>query len=185
MREIPLTIEQIALERLTPYARNSKLHTPAQIRHIANSIEAFGFNDPLAVCGPENIVLEGNGRIEAARLLGMTRLPCVRLDHLSEAEQRAYIIAHNALNLETGFDESILTQELEALRQFTFDDFGLQTERYLADLSDLRELTLRPYEKVHYLISLDINQNDQVAGLIKQLAETEGVEVESSLDADR
>ena len=79
MQDVSLFIEQIPLEKLTPYAKNSKLHTPAQIRHIANSIEKFGFNDPLAVCGPENTVLEGNGRIEAARLLGFKTLPCVRL----------------------------------------------------------------------------------------------------------
>lgn len=185
MHNSPLTIEHIPLDNLTPYAKNSKLHTPAQIRHIANSIQKFGFNDPLAVCGPKNTVLEGNGRIEAARLLGLRELPCVRLDHLSQAEQRAYIIAHNALNLETGFDESILMQEIEDLRQFDFDDFGLQTEKYLAGLDDLQERALLPYEKVHYLITLDINKNDRIAGLIKQIAEMEDVEVESSLDTDR
>ena len=184
MQDVSLFIEQIPLEKLTPYAKNSKLHTPAQIRHIANSIEKFGFNDPLAVCGPENTVLEGNGRIEAARLLGFKTLPCVRLDHLSREEQRAYIIAHNALNLETGFDEAVLMQELEELRQFQFDDFGLQTEKYIADLHDWQEQTLRPYRKVHYLVTLDINQNDRVVGLLRQLAEMEGIEVESSLDTD-
>ena len=134
-----LLIEQIEIGKLTPYVNNSKIHTQAQIRHIANSIREFGFNDPLAVAGAENVVLEGNGRIEAANLLGMTVLPCVRLDHLSEAEQKAYVIAHNALNLETGFDESILMQELQELRQFDFHDFGIETEKYITNLESLEK----------------------------------------------
>lgn len=177
-----LTIEQIEIGKLTPYVNNSKIHTATQIEHIANSIREFGFNDPLAIAGAENTVLEGNGRIEAAKLLGLTVLPCIRLDHLNAEEQMAYIIAHNALNLETGFDESVLSQELQELRQFNFNDFGVETEKYITNLEELQKKELRPYSKVHYLISLDINNNDKIAGIIKQISKMEGVEVDSSLD---
>lgn len=177
-----ISIEQIEIENLTPYVGNSKIHTAAQIKHIANSIKEFGFNDPLAIAGANNTVLEGNGRIQAAKLLGFTVLPCIRLDHLSADEQRAYIIAHNALNLETGFDESVLLQELQELRQFDFNDFGVETEKYITSLERLQKKELRPYSKVHYLISLDINNNDKIAGIIKQISKMEGVEVDSSLD---
>ena len=92
-----LAIEHIEIGYLTPYTGNSKIHTKAQIKHIANSIREFGFNDPLAIAGKENTVLEGNGRIEAAKSLGFKTLPCVRLDHLTSEERRAYVIAHNSL----------------------------------------------------------------------------------------
>ncbi len=63
-------------------------------------------------------MLEGNGRVEAAKLFGMTSLPCVRLDHLSNEEQQAYVITHNSTNIETGFDDGILFQELKKTTRF-------------------------------------------------------------------
>ena len=65
MKQINLQIEILSLDKLTPYEKNCKIHTPEQIRHIANSIEQFRFNDPLGVSGENNIVLEGNGRLGA------------------------------------------------------------------------------------------------------------------------
>lgn len=182
MKNNKLLIEQIKIDKLKPYKNNSKIHTASQIEHIANSIKEFGFNDPLAIAGPDNIVLEGNGRIEAAKFLGLTELPCIRLDHLNKSEQKAYVIAHNSLNLETGFDESVLMQELEELQQYDFHNFGIETEKYIADLETLQHKELRPYSKVHYLISLDINDNDKIVAAVKQLSVMEGIEVESSLD---
>ena len=69
-----LTIEYIEIERLNHYENNSKIHTKEQIEHIDNSIKEFGFNDPLGIAGEDNIVLEGNGRVEAAKMLGMTKI---------------------------------------------------------------------------------------------------------------
>ena len=83
-----LKIEYIEIEKLKHFDDNSKIHTKEQIKHIANSIIEFGFNDPIGIAGEENVVLEGNGRIEAAKLLKMKKLPCVRLEHLSEKERR-------------------------------------------------------------------------------------------------
>lgn len=79
-----LKIEYIEIKKLNNYQNNSKIHTKEQIEHIANSIKEFGFNDPLGISGKDNIILEGNGRVEAAKLLGMTKIPCVRLDHLTK-----------------------------------------------------------------------------------------------------
>ncbi len=134
-----LKIEYIEIEKLTPYKNNSKIHTKEQVKHIANSIQQFGFNDPLGVAGSDNLVLEGNGRIEAANFLGMQELPCVRLDHLSEKEQRAYVIAHNSLNLETGFDSEALLEELEELQNnFDFKEFGIGCE-YMDSLQKIND----------------------------------------------
>jgi len=159
----------MAIENLTPYEKNSKIHNKKQIEHIANSIKEFGFNDPLGVAGADNVVLEGNGRIEAAKLLGLRELPCIRLDHLSENEQRAYVIAHNALTLETGFDDAVLFAELEALKEFDFTDYGVNTEKYITTLDSLQSKELKPISRVHYLVSLDVNDNDKVVQLIGKL----------------
>ena len=172
-----LIIELIDINQLTSYPKNSKIHSKAQIKHIANSIKEFGFNDPLAIAGVDNVVLEGNGRIEAAKSLGMTELPCVRLDHLSEEQQRAYVIAHNALCLETGFDEGALFAELETLKDYDFAEYGLNTEKYLTTVNDLQRKELAPITKAHYLISVDINYNDKVIGTIAGLRKVEGVEI--------
>ena len=121
-----LKIEYIDIEKLNHYVENSKIHTREQIEHIANSIKEFGFNDPLGIAGDDNIVLEGNGRVEAAKLVGLTKLPCVRLDHMSKEEQKAYVIAHNSTNLETGFDEQILLKQLKDLQKsYDFKEFGI------------------------------------------------------------
>ena len=94
-----LKIEYIEIEKLNHYENNSKIHTKEQIEYITNSIKEFGFNDPLGVAGKDNIVLEGNGRVEAAKLIGLDKLPCVRLEHMTQEEQQAYVIAHNSINL--------------------------------------------------------------------------------------
>lgn len=175
-----LKIEYIEISKLTHFENNSKIHTKEQIRHIANSIEEFGFNDPLGIAGEDNVVLEGNGRVEAAKLLGLHKLPCVRLDYLSEEERQAYVIAHNAVNLETGFDDGILLQELKKLQNFSFEDFGIDIDKYLKTCVRVQKRLLKPIKKVHYLISLDIDKNDEIAYYINKIQRIEGVEIEST-----
>lgn len=175
-----LKIEYIEIEKLTHYENNSKIHTKEQIKHIANSILEFGFNDPIGIAGKNNIVLEGNGRIEASKLLGLTHLPCIRLDHLSKKEQDAYVIAHNAVNLETGFDDGILYNELKKLQEFDFKDFGLDAEKYLHTIIRVQKRILKNIKKVHYLISSDINKNDELSYFIDKIKRIEGVEIEST-----
>ncbi len=134
-----LKIEYIEAEKLTHFENNSKIHTKKQIEHIANSIKEFGFNDPLGIAGENNVVLEGNGRVEAAKLLNIKKLPCVRLDHMTKEEQHAYVIAHNSLNLETGFDDKKLLNELQKLQssldfsKLGFDKLELQNLQNIND----------------------------------------------------
>lgn len=175
-----LKIEYVSIEKLTPYKNNTKIHTAKQIEHIANSITKFGFNDPLGIYSEDNIVLEGNGRIEAAKRLGMTELPCVRLDHLSADETRAYVIAHNSLNLETGFDDGVLYEELKKLQDYNFGDFGLDAEKYLQTFVRVQKRLLKTVRYVHYLISLPIDENDKAIQLINAIKAIEGVEIEST-----
>jgi DNA modification methylase len=113
-------IEMWPLARLIPYERNARTHSKTQIEQIAASILEFGFTQPILVKSAGGI-LAGHGRLAAARLLGMEEVPVIPLDHLSEAQQRAYIIADNKLAENAGWDESLLRTELEQLQLDDFD----------------------------------------------------------------
>jgi ParB-like chromosome segregation protein Spo0J len=114
-------LESIGVEFLIPYAGNAKLHSDEQVAQIAASIKEFGFNNPILVDG-DNGIIAGHGRVMAARKLGMTLVPCIRLQHLNDAQRRAYILADNRL-AETGggWNEELLKAELDRLSQEGFD----------------------------------------------------------------
>ena len=116
-----MQIEKMSLEKLTPYANNTKKHTAEQIEQIKNSIKAFGNNDPLGIAGKDNVIFVGNGRYIALKELGYKEAYCVRLDHLTEKERKAYAIAHNKLTINTGFDNELLKLEFEELQDIDFD----------------------------------------------------------------
>src|SRR5215203_2227456 len=99
---------------LHPWKRNARTHSKKQVRQIAASIERFGFTNPVLV-DADNAILAGHGRVEAAKLLGLAEVPCLRIDTMSAAEKRAYVIADNKLALNAGWDEDLLAEELKAL----------------------------------------------------------------------
>jgi ParB-like chromosome segregation protein Spo0J len=100
---------------LIPYARNAKKHDDAQIAAIAGSIKEFGFNNPVLIDGGGGIIA-GHGRVQAALKLGMTEVPCIVLDHLTDTQRRAYILADNKLaEIGGGWDEDLLSLELAEL----------------------------------------------------------------------
>lgn len=105
---------------LRPYARNARTHSKKQVRQIADSIQRFGFTNPVLV-SDEGEIIAGHGRVEAAKLLGLETVPTLRLSHLSETERRAYVLADNKLALNAGWDQEILAIELQALVDLEFD----------------------------------------------------------------
>ncbi len=107
-------IELWPTDRLRPYAKNARTHSPEQVAQIAASIAEFGFNAPILVDSNDGIIA-GHGRLLAARKLGLAEVPVVVLDHLSETQRRAYIIADNKLALNAGWDERVLAAELRDL----------------------------------------------------------------------
>ena len=109
-----------ACDTLTPYAKNSRTHSDAQIAQIAASILEFGFTNPILIDGSKGVIA-GHGRLLAARKLGMTEVPTIELTHLSEAQKRAYIIADNKLALNAGWDTVTLALELGELNAMGFD----------------------------------------------------------------
>ena len=105
---------------LVPYARNARTHSPEQVAQIAASIREFGFLSPV-VTTKDGTILCGHGRFYAAQKLGLKKIPCIREDHLTEAQRRAYIIADNKLSLNAGWDEEMLRVELSDLKGEDFD----------------------------------------------------------------
>jgi DNA modification methylase len=108
-------IELWPVEKLTLYAHNARTHSSEQIAQIAASIAEFGFNAPILVDSAAGIIA-GHGRLLAARKLGLTEVPVIVLDHLTETQKRAYILADNRIAENAGWDEDLLRQELEALQ---------------------------------------------------------------------
>src|SRR5215468_4071746 len=100
--------------QLKPRARNPRTHTKKQIQQIAASIKEFGFISPVLIDGTDGIIA-GHGRVEAAKFIGMNDVPTVRVDHLTPAQVRAYVIADNKLAENAGWDRALLALELEEL----------------------------------------------------------------------
>jgi hypothetical protein len=115
-----LKIEQTPIHALKPQDRNARTHSKRQIQQIADSMKRFGFTHPILT--DDNLqILAGHGRLEAAKLLGMTAIPSIRLSHMSETEKRAYVIADNAIALKAGWDREILAIELQGLIDLGFE----------------------------------------------------------------
>jgi hypothetical protein len=117
-------IEVWAIGKLVPFARNPRTHSDAQVAQIAGSIAAFGFNAPILVDSRAGVIA-GHGRLLAARQLGLEEVPVIVLDHLSEIQKRAYILADNKLAELGGYDDEVLRRELAELRDAEIDLGGL------------------------------------------------------------
>lgn len=129
-----MKIEMMKVKDLKPYKKNAKKHPKKQIERIANSIECFGMNDPIAIW-KDNVIISGHGRLEAMKQLGYAEVPCIRLDHLTDEERKAYTLAHNKV-AESEWDYSLLDDEINSITEFDMGDFGFEfidTEKNKAD----------------------------------------------------
>ena len=132
MRETELKIEEITIEDLVPYENNAKRHTREQIAAVEASIREFGFRAPCIVWRNDDgrpEVVAGHARITAAKNLGLKRVPCVSCDDLTDAQRRALTLADNQTTMMTGWDEDLLSYELDTLSMdFDMTDFGFTDE---------------------------------------------------------
>ena len=124
-----LKIFYLPISELTPYSKNARKHAEKDVRNIKKSIQDYGMNDPIGIWSDKNIIVEGHGRFEACKQLGITEVPCIRLDHLTDKQRREYAIAHNATAELSEWDFDILPDELAELDLSDFDfDFGIDDE---------------------------------------------------------
>ena len=125
-----LKIEYLSPDELTPYENNTRKHAPDDIESIKKSILDTGFNDPIGIWGENNLIVEGHGRQIAAKELHLGKVPCIRLDHLTDEQRREYAIRHNRSAELSAWDFKTLEEELAQLQidgidmddlKFTFD----------------------------------------------------------------
>ena len=120
-----LKFEYIPIDDLTPYRNNAREHDVYDIDKIANSIKEFGFDDPIGVWGPDNIIVEGHGRQIAALELHLDKVPVIRLDHMTDDQRRDYAIRHNRTAELSSWDFTALEEEIAQLEIEGHDFSGL------------------------------------------------------------
>lgn len=165
-------IELWDISKLRPYQKNPRTHSPDQIGQLAASIAEFGFTNPVLVDSDQGIIA-GHGRLEAAKTLGLKQVPVVVLDHLSEDQRRAYIIADNKLALNAGWDSALLAEEMDALRAADFD----------LSLTGFSDAELAALEAS--VAALDSASGEQAEGSTSSLGGEVGGEQETRKLADR
>ena len=158
---VNLKIEMVPIDQLAPYENNTRAHNDDDVAQIARSIQRYGFNDPVGIWSDQNVIVEGHGRLMAARSLGMTEVPCVRLDHLTDEQRREYGIMHNKTAELSEWDFEALERELADL---DLSEFGLSFDAEQA-LADTEEELL---EAVQEDESPEPPNNDPEKGPIKQ-----------------
>jgi ParB family chromosome partitioning protein len=180
--EMASAIEFWALDKLKPYERNARTHSPEQVDKIASSIIEFGFTNPILVDGDAGIIA-GHGRLMAASKLGLAQIPVIELTHLTEAQKRAYVLADNRLAEDAGWDEELLAGELAALQDMEFDlSLTGFNEEEMADLlgSGISEARLpdlpsggkEPFQQKTFTLHDDqADQVDRALALAKQMGE--------------
>ena len=114
------TIENVPIGKLKAYDSNARTHSPEQVAQIAASMVEFGFTNPVLI-DKQGTIVAGHGRVEAARSLGLEEVPCIRLEHLTEDQVRAYCLADNKLALNAGWNMDTLAAELKGLEAVGFD----------------------------------------------------------------
>ena len=122
-----VNIIKVKIDDIKQYENNAKLHPQEQIEQIKNSILQFGNNDPIAI-DSDNVIIEGHGRYLALKQLGYDEVECIRLEHLTDEQKRAYILIHNKLTMNTDFDLDILNEELSKIENIDMSDFDFELE---------------------------------------------------------
>ncbi|MFN7301466.1 MAG: ParB/Srx family N-terminal domain-containing protein [Bacteroidota bacterium] len=126
--------QQVAVDKLIPYANNARTHSDEQVTQIASSIREFGFINPIII-DDKNNVIAGHGRLLASKKLGLKEVPTVLVDHLTDTQRKAYVLADNQLALNAGWDDELLKLELAQL-----DDVGFDLELLGFDLKALDDV---------------------------------------------
>lgn len=163
--------EKVRIDQIRPYRNNAKIHTKDQVEQIAQSILEFGYNDPIAI-DEDNVIIEGHGRWQALKQLAATNpafktIDVIRLGHLSDEQKKAYILAHNQLTLNTGYDESILNLELGSIIDIDMGQFGFELPGDLVtvdhDADDSEEDDFHR-DNTYKMYNLDMIDTDRTTG---------------------
>ena len=160
-----LKVEYVPIDSIRPYAGNAKDHPKSQIEQIKQSMKEFGNIDPIGVWRGE--VVEGHGRLEAAKQLGYTEIPIIRLDELTDEQRRAYGLIHNQLTMNSGFDADALAAELASITDIDMAEYGFDADKDLEeDDTYTQKIDIPHYEikgeKVNVGELVDTTKSDQL-----------------------
>ena len=155
-----LTIEYLPVKQLHEYSRNAKKHPPEQIEQIKKSIQDYGMDDPIGIWGENNVIVEGHGRLLACKALGITEVPCVRLDHLTDEQRREYALVHNQTTMNSDFDLDVLDLELGELPEFdaSFYDFDVSQEEPEIEEDEVPDVPDEPTAKLGDIWQLGVHR---------------------------
>jgi ParB-like chromosome segregation protein Spo0J len=142
-----LKIQYLSTDELVPYQRNPRTHSEEQIEQIAASIREFGFTNPILIDNKQGIIA-GHGHLAAAKELGLDKVPCIDLSHMTDEQKRAYIIADNKLTLNGGWNEDLLRLELTDLKELgtNLELTGFDTME-LADIMLGKDVEFKEYDE--------------------------------------
>ena len=183
--------ENVPIEKLIPYENNARTHNEKQIEKVANSIDEFGFINPILI-DSDYMIIAGHCRTEGAKKLGYKEVPCIFVEDLTEAQKRAYILADNKLALDAGWDYDLVKLELEELDNLDFDisltgfdfdlDFDDESQFSMDDITEIngynaneddrdyftKTFTFPTEKKKQIICYLKKHQNEIVEQIIKE-----------------
>ena len=159
-----MKIETIKISDVVEYENNAKLHPQEQIEKIKKSILEFGNNDPIAI-DENNVLIEGHGRLKALKQLGYDEVEAIRLSHLSEEQKKAYILVHNKLNIDTGFDVDLLNAELEDIFTVDMSEYGFEFAEVDLGFSDDTQKESMRYQLM-IKDSLTLTESEMLTALV-------------------
>lgn len=128
-----LKVEYIPISELKPYGRNARKHSEKDVEKIINSIKEFGFKDPVGIWGEKNTIVEGHGRVIAAKKLGMKEVPVIRLDDLTDEQRKAYGLAHNKTAELSEWDFDLVDAEISEIENIDMEKFGFETAKEIEE----------------------------------------------------
>lgn len=151
-----LKIEYLPVGDLKPYKRNARKHETKDITAIKASIKEFGFDDPIGIW-KDNIIIEGHGRLLAAIELGMAEVPCIRLDHLTDEQRRAYALAHNRTAELSEWDFDVQAAELQEINDIDMSEFGFTST--FSDNSDVERNEIAFTENISVVVECENDED--------------------------
>ena len=154
----PNHIEKVKIKDLKPYENNARTHSEEQVERLAASIKEYSFTNPLLI-DEGNTILAGHARYEAARILEMTEVPCIRLSHLTDVQKRAYVLADNRIALDAGWDDEMLNKELAEL---------LEADGFDVSLTGFTEDEIEERLKGNLAAALELDEENAESGAEKE-----------------
>ena len=164
-----LKIEYVSVDSIMPYARNAKLHPQQQVEQIKRSIKDYGMNDPIGVW--HNEIVEGHGRLMACKELGITEIPIIRLEHMSDEQRKQYMLVHNQTTMNSDFDLDILSEELDSLLDFDAEFYDFDVNFGDDDEVDKHEEIKEVEYKESISVVVACENDEQAESLFEKLTE--------------